>query len=97
MKIIKIKVEVWEDSTSTKRTIIFSFGMLLFKIILDQKEYFYLLETLVAGGTLNTKGDMTCPILKYKNKYIELTEEMFNTKEKFWYEEYETTDQSQSK
>lgn len=93
MKIIKIKVEVWEDQTSIKRTIIFSFGILSFKIILDRKEYFNLLEILVKGGTLNTKGDMSCPIVKYKNKYIELTEEVFNTAEKHWYEEYEISNQ----
>lgn len=97
MKILNIKVRIYENTEAISRTIHLTFGILSFTIKLNSKEYISLLETLVQGGEIMTKASMYCGLVKQekRSKYVNITEEMFNTKEKYWYEQYEIPNQSQ--
>lgn len=91
MKLFDIKVQQFNTTETLCRRVYLKFGILSFAFELSSEQYIYLLETLVQGGEMIVKAEMNCPPVKHANKYILLTEEMFNTKDKYWYEEYETT------
>lgn len=85
MKVMSIKIK--SDPESREKRITIKFGIVNFYITLNRNQYQHLLESLVSGGEVGCKAEMHCPIIKVGSKYIEIKEEMFNTQEKFWFED----------